>query len=54
MSVKTADSFALLVPQAILHYHPDQQANTDAKWQVLCEEICKELNLKYEVVCKAN
>jgi hypothetical protein len=33
---------------AILHYHPDKQGGHPFKWKVLCEEITKMLNRKYE------
>eukprot|EP00897_Mesotaenium_endlicherianum_P004463 jgi/Mesen1/4044/ME000213S03072 len=35
---------------AILHYHPDKNGARacGAKWHVLCEEITKKLNIKYE------
>eukprot|EP00897_Mesotaenium_endlicherianum_P004470 jgi/Mesen1/4050/ME000213S03075 len=35
---------------AILHYHPDKNGARacGAKWHVLCEEITKRLNVKYE------
>ncbi|KAK9830352.1 hypothetical protein WJX72_011214 [[Myrmecia] bisecta] len=36
---------------AITHYHPDKQRQKDhgAEWCVLAEEICKALNIKYEM-----
>jgi hypothetical protein len=36
-----------LLQKAIVHYHPDKQANYPRKWQVLCEEITKALNALY-------
>jgi len=36
--------------KAITHYHPDKQAlhDADKKWFVLCEEITKVLNVRYQ------
>ncbi|MCO5551122.1 hypothetical protein L7F22_004619 [Adiantum nelumboides] len=33
--------------KAISHYHPDLNIKYGDEWKVLCEEICKILNLKY-------
>ena len=33
---------------AILHYHPDKQGGQPFKWKVMCEEVTKMLNRKYE------
>mmetsp|Transcript_5935 Transcript_5935/g.8876 ORF Transcript_5935/g.8876 Transcript_5935/m.8876 type:complete len:471 (+) Transcript_5935:36-1448(+) len=35
--------------KAILHYHPDKNCQGDLKWRLLCEEITKILNNKYQL-----
>lgn len=37
-----------LLRAAVVAYHPDKQAGQPVKWCVLCEEITKALNAKYE------
>lgn len=37
-----------MLRSAIFHYHPDQNRQHPEKWQVLCEEICKNLTNTYE------
>ncbi|KAG0601285.1 hypothetical protein M758_11G099000 [Ceratodon purpureus] len=37
-----------MLRKAISHYHPDANVVYGEEWQVLCEEISKILNLKYE------
>ncbi|XP_057849615.2 uncharacterized protein LOC131060404 [Cryptomeria japonica] len=47
-SIETKDYVKLALRKAIVAYHPDHNAQYDRDWQVLCEEISKILNLKYE------
>ena len=41
---------AKMLRQALLHYHPDKQTKEGEglRWFIMCEEICKILNEKYE------
>lgn len=43
----TKEKVKASLKKAILHYHPDSNASFGAEWKVMCEEICKHLNLKY-------
>lgn len=49
-STDTKNATRAALRQAIGHYHPDKNPADEhgAKWHVLCEEITKRLNLKYE------
>ena len=39
------------VKMALLHYHTDKLSkDEDTKWYVLCEEICKLISQKYELL----
>lgn len=42
------DKMKAALKKAILHYHPDTNTQFGEDWKVLCEEICKHLNVKYE------
>lgn len=50
--VKDADAKTLkrALRDALIHYHPDKNADFGDEWKVLCEEVFKYLNDKYDTV----
>ncbi|MCO5589339.1 hypothetical protein L7F22_043305 [Adiantum nelumboides] len=47
--IGSKDKVKASLKKAILHYHPDSNVQHGEDWKVLCEEICKELNVTYTV-----
>lgn len=47
-NIGTKDNVKGALRKAIVAYHPDHNGQYERDWQVLCDEISKILNRKYE------
>ena len=45
-----ADTLKNVLRTALLHYHSDKNGGFDMKWRILCKEITKHLNGKYDLI----
>ncbi|GLJ55785.1 hypothetical protein SUGI_1197870 [Cryptomeria japonica] len=52
-SIASTEKVRVALRKAIVSYHPDNNVQYGRDWQVLCEEITKILNCKYEIHKKA-